>query len=626
MPVGVETRVIDPRTGVPFDRGSDMRDEQEAYVRAVQWAQERASKRLRPGAFTQPELPSEFVQYRINFDAPDRSNPMGKSISLHLRPWQKAIYDSEYTKKRIVALGGDEASTRLARKTLVKAARQTEKSTGLGNKLWTFISMLSNICALYVTSAGLNMQEFADERVDNTLRISPRLKQFVGGFVNYNRFFKRLKRNNSRIVMRSAHLNANRVRGIAADVLAIDEIQDFVMANIPVITATLNNSELPFGAITLFSGTPLTFDNPIEQIWSKRSTKNLWLIPCDRCNHPNFPPQNPNEVDRMIGRKGLLCIKCGRALNPLSKHCNWVRTGALDSDFEGFHLSRCLMPYTSIYDRDRFAERWLAFYQDVNDPTASEASKMNEIFGVSWDSGKKPLSREELIRLCHPGITSLERLAPKEVLADPAWDVFMGIDWGEGTGDGAFTVVSMGYVNHVPEVGSVLQVFFMRRYMGVEADPRYLWDEISYLMEANHVDICFCDAGFGWGMIDGVRERIRDGMRRFIPMRYTNQSAIMSWDPTSNQFQCNKTRWMAKIFNQLKNRRVVLPSWEIMDGPPRLDGGFAQDILTIYADRSPKLRQMQYNHTDPDDAFHSLLYLMSAKMWRNMELAEFANS
>jgi hypothetical protein len=285
------------------------------------------------------------------------------------------------------------------------------------------------------------------------------------------------------------------------------------------------------------------------------------------------------------------------------------------------------MPYTAISDPDRFSEKWLKFYQDVNNPTTDEASIMNEIFGVSWDSGKKPLSREDLIKVCHPGLRTLSPKAPARVIHDPGWPIFMGIDWGEGTGQGAYTVISMGFVNYVAEFGDeALQVFYIRRYMGIEADPKYLWHEIANLMEENKVTVCFCDAGFGWGMIDGVRERIQNPMKRFIPLRYTNQSAIMAYDGDAHQFKCNKTRWMSKIFNQFKKRKVILPSWEIMDGAPRLDGGFAQDILTIYADRSPKLKQMQYNHTEPDDTFHSLLYLLTAKLWYYMELAEFANA
>jgi hypothetical protein len=284
------------------------------------------------------------------------------------------------------------------------------------------------------------------------------------------------------------------------------------------------------------------------------------------------------------------------------------------------------MPYTAINHPDRFKEKWLKFYQDVNDPTVDEASVMNEIFGVSWDSGKKPLSRDDLMRVCHPGIRNMQRVGPSRVIHDPGWPTFMGIDWGEGTGEGAYTVVSMGYVNYIPEQGEVLNVFYIRRYMGLEADPKYLWEDISTLMEDNNIDIAFCDAGFGWGMIDGIRDRIRDGLKRLVPIRYTNQSAIMAYDGDAHCFTCNRTRWMSKVFNLYKRRKFLLPSWEIMDGAPRHDGGFAQDILTIFADRSPKLRQMQYNHTDPDDTFHCLLYLMTAKMWHYMELEEFANA
>jgi len=608
--------ITDAKNGADVDWGLDEQYENEAARLAQDWAITRNTMRAGRGAYFTPKLPSEFVEYRFCYD-------LRKPVQLHLRPWQRAIYDAEYTSKRIRSLGGSYADViRYCRQTIILAGRQTEKSTGLGNKLLSYVLQIPNITALYVTSAGLNMQEFADERIENVIRISPALKPWTGSFVSYNRYFKRLRKNNSRLVMRSAHLNADRVRGIPADVLAVDEIQNFMMANIPVITATLNNSDLEFGPITLLSGTPLTFDNPIEQIFSKNSTKNLWLMRCSGCRAHNFPPRTMTEVRMMIGPRGLVCKKCAKALDVFSGE--WVRTGSKDVAYEGFHLSRALMPYTAVGNPDRFREKWGKFARDVNDPNVDDATKMNEIFGVSWDSGKKPITQDELIRCCHPGIRYMSRKAPSRVINDPTWPIFAGIDWGEGSGAGAYTVITLGYMNEVPGEGLVFQIFYMHRYMGFEAEPEYLTDDIAELLELNKVELAIVDAGMGWGMIENVRSSITDGLVRVIPMRYNNQSAIIGYDELAHQLTCSRTRWMAKVFNQLKNRRVMFPAWDIMDGTPSTTTGFSQDILTIFADRSPKLKQMQFNHTEPDDAFHTVVYALTAKMWWYQELEEFA--
>ena len=605
------SQIIDPRTGAVVDWKADEWAEGKCYDQVPNILRARNKMRRGKGSYATPRDISDFIEYRffVDKDVP---------IQFHLRPWQKGIMNAEHTVRK-----GKDGKKRVRRQTLLKCARQTEKSTGLGNKLLAFSMMISNLTALYVSSAGLNMQEFSDERIENVLRISPELKEFTGAFVSYSRYVKRFAKNNSRILMRSAHLNASRTRGIPADVLAIDEIQDFVMGHLPVIFACLNNSELDDGPITLLSGTPLTFDNPIEHIWSKNSTKNMWATKCQGCNKHNFPPQTPTEADRMVGPKGLLCFKCGRSINPLLGE--WVRTGSQQARYEGFHLSRVMMPYTRITSQRAFDSKWSKFYDDATDPVVPDGSKMNEIYGVSWDNGAKPISREELIACCHPDIDRMSRIAPPEVVNDPEYPIFAGIDWGAGTGEGAYTVISLAYpVEHEGRIR--MQVFYMHRYMGREAEENYVAEDIAQLLEINKVSIALCDAGFGWGMIPMIRKLIVDGMERLIPLRYTNQNSVISYEGASHIFQCNRTRWMSKIFGQFKEQVISLPSWELMDGVLQPDRGFGQDILTISAEQRPNQKQTQFVHTDPDDAFHSLLYVRTAMMYWFRELDEFLNA
>lgn len=541
---------------------------------------------------------SDFAQKTICYD-------YNKPISFKYRPWLYRIYDSEH----LVTRAGEPPT----RRTLLKTARQVEKSTSLGNKLLSLCFLYPGLRSLFVTSAGLNMKEFADERVSNPLRVSKFLSLWNSKALIDNKFTKRWA-NNSRMVMRSAHLDANRVRGIPADVIAIDEIQDFLPETIPVILACANNSVIPLGPIFCFSGTPLTFDNLIERTWSQNSTQNVWMTKCSRCNHWN--PPYPDQV----GKFGMICSKCSKALNPL-ENGRWVRMREnIESvAFEGYHLSRPLMAYTVAYDQTLFRNRWSNFLKDVNDPTMNEAQKMNEHFGLSYDSGKKPITKEQLIRCSHRGLR-MNRLLPDRVRTDSSWPKFAGIDWGEGSEEGAYTVIVIGYMN-----GEVFEVGYAKRYTGREADPRFVKQDIAELLSYNGIDMCFCDAGMGWGMIDSLRDMVRDGMRRIIPVRYSgNQSQVITYDDKAHQFVVHRTRWMSKVFNFLIRGQnpggVRLPRWEEFEAP------FGDDISNIYADRSPRLRQMAYSHTGTDDTFHALLYAITAKMWWYAEMDEFVNS
>ena len=84
--------------------------------------------------------------------------------------------------------------------------------------------------------------------------------------------------NGSYIFLRSAFRTADRTRGISARNLTLDEIQDMLGSEIPVIMECTSHFE---DSRVLMAGTPKSFDNPIETYWLE-STQNEWLVPCFR--------------------------------------------------------------------------------------------------------------------------------------------------------------------------------------------------------------------------------------------------------------------------------------------------------------------------------------------------------
>lgn len=530
----------------------------------------------------------------------------GQLMSFKMRPWLPQIYDAEWQIRR---RPGDDPKVkrRPRRRILMKTARQCEKSTQLGNKILTNCALIEGLTALYVSPGTVNTEEFAEQRVNMPMRISPNMKRWTSDTLVNNKYVKRF-RNNSRIVLRSANLNASRVRGIPADALYLDEFQDFLPENIPVIAACTKNSNLPMGPLFLYAGTPLSFENIIEQTWSKNSTQNVWMMRCSRCRTWNEP--GPAQVTK----RGLCCRKCGKALDVLGGQ--WVQGKENDDvTFDGYHLSQAMMPYTVADNPDSFQDRWENFYRDVHDPNVAEAQILNELFGISASSGKKPVSREQLIACTDPLLRMNEAL-PDQVRLDPTWPKFMGVDWGEGTEQGAYTVVHIGFANR-----DRFQVGFAKRYTGREADPAFVKRDIARLMILNNIDLCLVDAGHGWGMIDTVRELVPDGLRRIVPVRYSgSQSQVIRYDDEAHQLVVHRTRWMAKVFNMLIQQQIILPRWSEYEEP------FALDIMNIHADRSPRLQQMIFGHVGTDDSFHSLLYSVTAMLVAYHEIGVFANA
>ena len=85
--------------------------------------------------------------------------------------------------------------------------------------------------------------------------------------------------------MRYAFLNADRVRGIPADMVCIDEIQDVLTDNIPVIEECVSHSSFKY---KLYAGTPKSLDNTLESLWVEDSTQNEWVVPCDSCGGGDY--------------------------------------------------------------------------------------------------------------------------------------------------------------------------------------------------------------------------------------------------------------------------------------------------------------------------------------------------
>jgi len=65
-----------------------------------------------------------------------------------------------------------------------------------------------------------------------------------------------------------AFLNPDRVRGVSADRVGIDEIQDLDITFLPIIRECMSASDL---AIRQFTGTPKTLDNTLESLWQESS-------------------------------------------------------------------------------------------------------------------------------------------------------------------------------------------------------------------------------------------------------------------------------------------------------------------------------------------------------------------
>jgi hypothetical protein len=281
-----------------------------------------------------------------------------------------------------------------------------------------------------------------------------------------------------------------------------------------------------------------------------------------------------------------------------------MRTGREDATLEGFRIPQLLMPYSYAYDPRIFNRMWREILNKWK--IYPRAQFYNEVLGISYDSGDKPITRDDL-RACCVGDRMLPLHLPTTTL-DPRIAnglVFCGVDW--GTGGASKTVFSACHYQ-----GDVFNVFYMKKFEGPEADPEYIVPAILQLLERVRADLVGVDWGFGFGL----NSRIRQGFGADKTFEFSHsqmQREKIKYDPSANVFVTNRTAVMSDLFRLIKQGGFSLDvSW-----PELRDTGFSQDFLCNHREAT-RVGKMIFNHPPgtADDALHSVLFAFMTSLSR----------
>jgi len=493
----------------------------------------------------------------------------GKRFDFTGRDYLRPIYDSNYQHK------------------LLKTGRQVEKSTMLANEFITNSCIIPYFKTLYVSPSHDQTRQFSNAKLKPWIEDSPVIMKYLQSSSVSRQVFEKSFSNGSIGFLRSAFLSADRTRGISADCLNIDEIQDILTANIPVMLETLSHSKYGW---KLFSGTPKTLDNPIEFYWQE-SSQCEWLVICD-----HHVPVHYNYLDeKCIGQEGIICNKCGHPIDP--QKGKWIAFSS-NRDIMGFRISQLQVPWMHT------PTKWKEILWKLKN--YSKGLFYNEVLGISWDSASKPVTRTELIACCSS--SHAFRIVPDGFTKSN--HVFAGIDWGEGS-DGSergmkgklknasYTVLTLGcYLTP-----HVFYPFFMKRYTGEEALPSNCVRDIIKICKLFNVACIGADWGHGWGVNEQLEQAF--GVPKVIKWQYVGmQRERKKFDPVGLKIQINRTEVMTDFFTDIKKQRYCFPPWAIMQS-------FLCDVEHIHAEFGTAIATnlIKYDHrpSEPDDAAHSII-------------------
>lgn len=326
--------------------------------------------------------------------------------------------------------------------------RQVSKSTSLAAHGVVIANTVPFFKTLFITPLYEQIRRFSNNYVRPFIDQSP-VKALWSGTSTENSVLQRSFKNNSMMLFSFALLDADRIRGVAADRVCIDEVQDMDPDHVPIIQETMSYSR--YGTM-YFTGTPKTFDNLIYGLY-KRSSQAEWFIPCHSCGKWNIPALE-HDLDAMIGPynehisekyPGTVCAKCQKPISP--RHGRWVhRHPERRWQFAGYHVPQIILP---LHFAD--AEKWSTILlKREGFGNMTQAQFYNEVMGESLDTGQKLISETELRAACVLPWENKKEPVPActENLKDYQHRI-LAVDWGGGGEEGiSFTVLAvLGFRN-----------------------------------------------------------------------------------------------------------------------------------------------------------------------------------
>lgn len=478
---------------------------------------------------------------------------------------------------------------------LFLAGRQTAKSTALGNRLLALSCLRLNFMSLYVSPTETQTKQFSNDRIAVPVRLSKFLKNYTATTLK-NDVFHRSFTTGSEIRLRYSYHNADRIRGIQTNLLCIDEVQDIIADNIPVIEQTLFTSAEKY---RLYAGTPKSEANTLSVLWYE-STMNEWLVPChrhafvvwNRCDESNVP-HHPSI--------GLMCRKCHKGVNPCDPMAHWASMNPNSKSLvtmDGYRFPQLIAPDVDWADMCH------------SHKTYPRKQFFNERLGLPCEDASRPITREQLMAHCDDRATIRES---SNVQRDTSWaisnihamqsPVWMGVDW--GSGENSYTYVTIGsYVG-----GTQMRVLYFERLVGDLTDPDAQIDHLVNLFHKFKVTRVGTDYGGGFDRNIKMVQNI--GIERLCKYQYANAKNKLYYDPKLGRFIVHRTELMTALFELLKRGKFILPRWEECEGK----GNLGEEILAIHTE-SDKNGTMYYSRSpkQTDDGFHSLLYMTLASL------------
>lgn len=435
---------------------------------------------------------------------------------------------------------------------------------------------------LFVTPLFEQVRRFSATYVKPMIESSP-LKTLWQGTGTQSSVLQRSFINNSLMTFTFAFENVDRARGVFADMLSIDERQDFRTKEFtPILEETMSASPWQ---ISRYTGTPKTLENGIEAVDWANSSQAEWTVDCG-CGYENIASLE-YDLLRMIGpwseditreKPGTICANkdCGKPLS--MRHGFWQhRYPERKAEFAGYHVPQILLPM-----HNESVKGWRRLHRKMGGAGGYTTQKFyNEVLGESHDSAVKLVTVSDLKAAATLGPNTIENAIERSKYYTHR---VLAIDWGGGGEEVSFTVFAL--LGMTPE-GRIECPFAMRSTIpGAHAGEAKAALQLGAAFKAQFIVHDYAGAGY---VREGYLTQAGFPPNRLIPMAYTGptfEDLITYKEPTAARpngyYQVDKTRSLALTCHLIRtgNLRFFNYDYHGEDDP-----GLLHDWLALMEDK-----------------------------------------
>lgn len=487
----------------------------------------------------------------------------GKEFSLHDFPFYRHIYNGQWQEM------------------MMMCGRQVAKSTTADK-----ITMCDSIAidffkTLYVAPTQKQTSIFSNSRLTPTITGSPFVREEYVSSASQMASWRKSFTNGSEINLSYASDDPDRVRGYSSDRVWYDEIQDIVYDSvIPVVNETMANSD--YGWVS-YMGTPKSMENTIQILWD-RSTQDEWLMKCEGCNKWNFV----NSTDS-IGKKGVICVNCGKYLNP--REGRWHSMNKKGS-IKGFHISQLILPKNNEPGDNGEYQRWKRILNKYENYTESKFK--NEVLGISDAIGTRMVSLEDLENLCKNYVV---HHTPKPSIWEDVRFTVAGIDW-SGGGSSTYTSRTVIWVWGILPDGRLKTMYYR---IFPQTNPVQDVRDIIKICQTYKCSYVAGDAGMGATPNAMLAEAL--GTHKVLQFQYGAQKDMCKWNGR-DRYMVDKTGAIDTMMLNYLRQAVIFPHKKQMREP-------IEDIMAEHEEVTKQgAGRKIWSHSPivPDDSLHAQVF------------------